>query len=264
VEGNRAAGVVLANGETIRAVQVVGAVDPMTLLTKLVDPDRLPRDVQDELRGMQVVRCNISAFKGDAALSQRPAFPRYPDRSDAELSSILLAPDADYVSRAARAAVQGEIVDEKPMLICNTSFWDRSLVPPGSDGDTMYFYPTTVPYQLSGGRQWRNEKEKYFEHCLDIMDDYAPGLKSSVIGTNTLSPQDIEDFAYRGNLWHVDMTMAQLGPWRPTPSLSGYRTPFEGLWHTASGAHPAAFVTGWSGRTTARTILKQSRSRRAQ
>ncbi|GAA5168600.1 hypothetical protein GCM10023321_62930 [Pseudonocardia eucalypti] len=52
------------------------------------------------------------------------------------------------------------------------------------------------------------------------------------------------------------MSLSQLGPWRPVPSLAGYRTPIERLWHTASGAHPVGGLTGWSGRTTARTVAR--------
>jgi phage gp29-like protein len=32
-------------------------------------------------------------------------------------------------------------------------------------------------------------------------------------------------------------------------------TPIEGLWHTSAGANPFGALCGWSGRTTARTIL---------
>jgi beta-carotene ketolase (CrtO type) len=63
---------------------------------------------------------------------------------------------------------------------------------------------------------------------------------------------------YKGNLFHVDMTLSQFGPWRPTPSLAGYRTPVPGLWHTGAGAHPLGTLNGWSGRTTARELLRAS------
>jgi phytoene dehydrogenase-like protein len=52
----------------------------------------------------------------------------------------------------------------------------------------------------------------------------------------------------------VDMSMNQMGPYRPTPSLAGYRTPISGLWHTGGGAHPIGGVHGWAGRTTARWV----------
>jgi beta-carotene ketolase (CrtO type) len=47
----------------------------------------------------------------------------------------------------------------------------------------------------------------------------------------------------------------QMGPWRPTPSLAGYRTPIKGLYHSGAGAHPMGTVNGWSGRTVARMLI---------
>ena len=82
-----------------------------------------------------------------------------------------------------------------------------------------------------------------------------------MIGAHAQSPDDLASHVHKGNIYHADNTMAQFGPWRPTPSLSGYRTPVDGLWHTGAGAHPIGTVNGWSGRTTARTILKEGNPR---
>ena len=87
-----------------------------------------------------------------------------------------------------------------------------------------------------------------------MVERYAPGTRDLIIGTNIRCPEDFP--SHNGNIYHVDMLLSQIGPWRPTPSLSGYRTPIEGLWHTAAGAHPVGGLSGWSGRTTARTILQ--------
>jgi hypothetical protein len=43
---------------------------------------------------------------------------------------------------------------------------------------------------------------------------------------------------------------------RPTPSLSGYRTPIERLYLTGAGTHPGGGITGLSGRSTARQVMK--------
>jgi beta-carotene ketolase (CrtO type) len=133
---------------------------------------------------------------------------------------------------------------------------DRSLVPPGSNGETLYIYTTTSPYELAGGGDWNTEGEKYVERCLDVIDEYSPGLKRSVIGTYSKSPAQLAASVYRGNALHADMTLAQMGPWRPMPALSGYRTPVDRLWHTGAGAHPVPGVGGWPGRTTAREVLR--------
>jgi beta-carotene ketolase (CrtO type) len=256
----RATGVVLENGERLSATNVVCAIDPWTIFQRLLPRDAVPEKVQSELRGMSVLRNNISGFKGDVALASRPRLPRH-GRDDQLLAScMLIAPDLAYVRRATNASLRGELTDELPLWVITPSILDRSLVPPASRGESLYIYLPAVPYDLATGG-WDAEKDKCLERCLEIFDGYAPGTRASVVGAHATSPQDLAGFSpvHKGNLFHVDMTLSQFGPWRPTPSLSGYRTPVDGLWHTGAGAHPLGTLNGWSGRTTARTMLRTGR-----
>jgi beta-carotene ketolase (CrtO type) len=71
-----ATGVALDDGERLSASHVVAAVDPVTLLTQLLDPSVVPDDVLRQADVMQTVRYNVTIFKADAALSCRPRLPR--------------------------------------------------------------------------------------------------------------------------------------------------------------------------------------------
>lgn len=255
VRDGRAEGVLLESGENLRAAHVVGALDPTTLLTKLLDPALLPTEVQAELRGLRVGDHNLACFKADVALRARPRFPRHGNGNEAVVAQAMISSMTDILA-ATRRAMQGELPDDPlPVSLWMPSLFDRALVPPGSAGESLYIYPIATPRVLSGGRDWQVEKHKYLDRCLDVLEQYAPGTKDLVIGTYIRSPEDFP--SYRGHIYHVDMYPWQFGPWRPTPSLSGYRTPIEGLWHTAAGAHPLGGLCGWSGRTTARTLLKE-------
>lgn len=255
VVGNgRAEAVVLESGETLHADHIVGALDPVTLLTRLLDPAHLPAKVRAELTGMQVGAHNLGAFKVDIALRGRPRFPRHGGGDQAVVAQAMLT-DIGEVKAATRQAMAGELPDEPPVTLWTPTVFDRELLPAGSTGDSLYLYPIATPLKLSNGRDWQTEKQGYLDRCLDVVEKYAPGTKDLIIGTNIRSPEDFP--SHNGNIYHVDMLLSQLGPWRPTPSLSGYRTPIEGLWHTAAGAHPVGGLSGWSGRTTARTILRQ-------
>jgi beta-carotene ketolase (CrtO type) len=243
------------------AEEVVAAVDPTTVVSRLLPADAMPAEVHDEMRGMSVLRNNISGFKGDVALRSRPGLPRHGRDEQLLGSCMLIAPDLAYVRRATNASLRGELTDEIPLWVIMPTVYDRTLVPPGSSGDSLYVYLPAVPYELRDGGEWTTEKDKYLERCIDIFDDYAPGTRTAMIGAHATSPQDLAGFSnvYKGNLFHVDMTLSQFGPWRPTPSLSGYRTPVAGLWHTGAGAHPLGTLNGWSGRTTAREVLRRRR-----
>lgn len=256
----RARGVTLRDGRTFTAEHVIGAVDPTTLLTKLLDRSAVPDRALDEVRGVQNLHSNIYTFKVDAALDRRLTFPKHSHgRPDEAMSAITVCPDMEYLKRSANAAAQGEFSGDIPIQHITSSVYDRTLVPDGSSGDTLYFYAFNTPYQLSHGRSWDDEKWNYANLMLDNFSQYAPEVRDAVIDIHATSPADFEsEFnVSRGNYEHVDCSLAQMGPLRPTPSLAGWTTPVENLWHSGAGAFPMAFLSGWPGRGTAREILRR-------
>jgi phytoene dehydrogenase-like protein len=48
-----------------------------------------------------------------------------------------------------------------------------------------------------------------------VVERYAPGTRDLIIGTNIRCPEDFP--SHNGNIYHVDMLLSQMGPWRPTP-----------------------------------------------
>ena len=55
---------------------------------------------------------------------------------------------------------------------------------------------------------------------------------------------------------HVEMGLASMFAFRPTPALSGYRVPgLPGLYLAGASTHPGGGVSGNSGRTAARMVL---------
>jgi beta-carotene ketolase (CrtO type) len=86
-------------------------------------------------------------------------------------------------------------------------------------------------------------------------------VRDAIIDIDITSPPEFESRYHvaRGNYEHVDCSLAQMGPMRPTPSLAGWRTPVGGLWHTGAGAFPMAFLSGWPGRGSAMEVLRSGR-----
>jgi phytoene dehydrogenase-like protein len=59
---------------------------------------------------------------------------------------------------------------------------------------------------------------------------------------------------------HVEMGLASMFAFRPTPALSGYRVPgLTGLYLAGASTHPGGGVSGNSGRTAARVLLADRR-----
>jgi phytoene dehydrogenase-like protein len=59
---------------------------------------------------------------------------------------------------------------------------------------------------------------------------------------------------------HVEMGLASMFGFRPTPALSGHRVPgLPGLYLAGASTHPGGGVSGFSGRTAARVLLADRR-----
>jgi beta-carotene ketolase (CrtO type) len=262
VSGGRATGVRLVGGEEVPGAEVMAAVDPTSLFTRLVGQPDVPPLVRDEVRRMQVLSSGVSHFKADLAVSRRPAFPKH-DTSDEQLAGMSFTPSLDYVRRLMAGLGRGELPEEIPFYIAVPSVLDRTLVPPGSDGESIAVWVGAVPYNLGRGEDWGRVKHDYLDRVVDLLEDYSPGLRDSILDRHVASPRDFnEPWAYMGSSRAVDLIPSQSGPWRPSPSIAGYRTPIDGLWHTGHGAHPMSGTNGWPGRTAARTLLKHNRNRR--
>lgn len=263
VSNGRANGVALRSGEEIAAAQVVGAVDPTSLFTKLLEPSAVSTSIREEIDRMLVLSSNCSHFKVDLALSRRPTFPNH-QVTDGMLAGLTFVPSVDYVERLMNAIKRGELAEELPFYIGLPSVLDRTLVPEGSEGESAWVYIGAVPLKLSDGTDWQEIKQGYYERFVDLAEGYSPGFRDSILGAKISSPDDFNtDWAYKGSSRAADLIPSQMGPWRPTPSLAGYDTPgIEGLWRSGHGTHPMSGTSGWPGRLTARSMLGRERRRR--
>jgi beta-carotene ketolase (CrtO type) len=260
VAGGRTTGVALQSGEEIRANQVVAAIDPTLLFTTLIEPSALSCSLREEVDRMLVLSSGVSHFKADLAVSRRPRFPNHAVTPDM-LAGLSFTPSVDYVNRAMDAIKRGELAEEVPFYIAAPSVLDRSLVPEGSGGESIWVWVGAVPLTLADGQDWAQVKQRRLDHIIDLLETYSPGFRDSIVGAHASSPDDFNtSWVYKGSSRAVDLIPSQIGPWRPSPSLAGYDTPeIDGLWRSGHGTHPMSGTNAWPGRLTARTMLKKER-----
>lgn len=258
VSGGRATGVVLQSGEEIHAAEVVAAVDPTSLFTNLIDKSVLSTGLREEVDRMRVLSCNVSHFVCNLAVDRRPTFPRH-DITPGMLAGLSFAPSVDYVNRLMDSITHGELADEIPIYVGAPSVLDRSLVPDGSEGESIWVYVGAVPLKMADGTDWQTIKHGYLDRVIKELELYSPGFGNSLISAQIGSPDDFNlPWAFKGSSRSVDVIPSQMGPWRPSPSLGGYETPeVDRLWRTGHGTHPMSGTHGWPGRLTARAMLKQ-------
>ena len=254
VEGGSAKGIVTETGEDIRAGIVLSSADPKVTFTQLVSEGSLPRDFS---RRIEALDFSSATFKLNLALSELPDFKALPGKEPGpqHRGTIHISPSLDWIEKAYDDAVCG-YPSQKPVLECTIpSVLDDSLAPPGQH--VMNIFVQYAPYELTEGN-WDEIKDVFADRCIDLLTEFAPGFKASVIAKDPISPLDLErEFALTGgNIFHGAMTPHQLYFQRPLGGWARYRTPIKGLYLCGAGAHPGGGVIGACGRNAAREAIK--------
>jgi phytoene dehydrogenase-like protein len=257
VERDRAVGVILDDGETIRARYVASSVNPKLLYTRLLPADALPPAFLDRIRNW---RNGSGTFRMNVALSALPSFTALPGEGDHLTAGIIIGPSLGYMDRAWQDARAHGWSREPVVEVLIPSTLDGSLCPPGQHVASLFCQH--VAPQLPDGRSWDDHRDEVADLMIATVDRYAPGFGSSVIGRQILSPLDLEcQFGLLGgDIFHGALTLNQLFSARPMLGHADYRGPLKGLYHCGSGAHPGGGVTGAPGHNAARVILGDHRA----
>jgi phytoene dehydrogenase-like protein len=257
VERDRAVGVILDHGETIRAKYVVSSVNPKLLYTRLIPADALPPAFLERIGNW---RNGSGTFRMNVALNALPSFTALPGDGDHLSAGIILAPSLGYMDRAWLDARQHGWSREPVVEVLIPSTLDDTLCPRGQHVASLFCQH--VAPQLPDGQSWDDRRDEVADLMIATVDRYAPGFASSVIGRQVLSPLDLErQFGLLGgDIFHGALTLNQLFSARPMLGHADYRGPLKGLYHCGSGAHPGGGVTGAPGHNAARVILGDHRS----
>jgi phytoene dehydrogenase-like protein len=257
VERDRAVGVILDNGETVRAKYVASSVNPKLLYTRLISEDALPPDFLGRIKNW---RNGSGTFRMNVALNALPSFTALPGLGDHLTAGIILAPSLDYMDRAWLDARAQGWSREPVVEVLIPSTLDDTLSPKGQHVASLFCQH--VAPELSDGRSWDDHRDEVADLMIATVDKYAPGFAKSVIGRQALSPLDLErQFGLLGgDIFHGALSLNQLFSARPMLGHADYRGPLKGLYHCGSGAHPGGGVTGAPGHNAARVILGDHRA----
>ncbi len=254
VQDDRVRGVVLADGTEHLARIVASNADANITFHKLIDPSLLPRDFA---AAIDRISYDSASLKINVALSELPDFKALPgvQAGPQHRGTIHICPDQDYIEHAFDDAKYG-IPSKNPILECTIpSVVDPSVAPPGRHLMSMFIQ--YAPYKLKGAT-WDDLRESFADRCFDLLNEYAPNFKKSVLARQVLTPLDLERTfnLTGGNIFQGAMPLHQLFAFRPVPGFADYRTPIRGLYLCGAAAHPGGGVMGASGANAARSILK--------
>ena len=257
VRDGAAVGVALASGEEYYAPIVASNADARVTFLGLLEPRELPADF---VAAVERIRYDSASLKINVALGEVPSFLALPAPGPGphHRGTIHICPDQDYIERAFDDAKYGR-PSARPVLECTIpSVVDPTVAPPGRH--LMSMFVQYAPYALREG-SWDDQREAFADRCFDLLEEYAPGFKRSVLARQVLTPLDLERVfnLTGGNIFQGAMTPGQLFAFRPVPGYARYRTPIRGLFLCGAAAHPGGGVMGTPGLNAAREILGSSR-----
>ncbi len=258
VEAGRAVGVVLEDGEALRARSVVSNLNPKLLYGTLIDASVLERNFRER---MSHWRCGSGTFRMNVALSELPDFTVLPGGNLAEhhTAGIIMAPSLAYMDQAYLDAKAGGWSRRPIVEMLIPSTLDDSLAPPGRHVASL-FCQHVAPV-LPEGASWDAHREQVADVMIDLVTRHAPNFKAAVLGRQIMSPLDLERTfgLIGGDIFHGALSLDQLFSARPMLGHGDYRGPLKGLYMCGSGTHPGGGVTGAPGHNAAREIIADFR-----
>ncbi|MFN8473713.1 MAG: NAD(P)/FAD-dependent oxidoreductase [Anaerolineae bacterium] len=256
VEGGQAAGVVLENGETLRARVVLSNADPKRTFLTLTPSSALPADFRQRIE--RAYRIAGPVYKLNLALEELPRYSAAPPDIAPEVynrGTVDIAPSLDYLERAWDDCKHGQPSREPFIEIFTQSPTDPTMAPEGKH--ILSCFCQYAPYEPVG-RSWDDGlREEFADRVLAKLAEYAPNMANAVIARQMLSPVDLERrFALTGgHIFHGEITPDQSYDLRPLPGYADYTTPLAGLYLCGSGTHPGGGVTGIPGHNAAKVVL---------
>jgi phytoene dehydrogenase-like protein len=254
VKDGRVQGVALADGTEIPGVVVASGCDPSVTFLGLVDRAALPEDFLELVRQIDY---SSASLKINVALSELPNFRALPgvQAGPHHRGTIHIAPTMDYIEQA-YDDVKHNRPSRNPVIEATLpSAVDPTVAPKGLH--LMSMFTQYFPYHVQGSSP-EDAKEAYADLCFDVMSEYAPNFRRSVIARQVLAPKDIEERygLTGGNIFQGAMTLDQLFFLRPLLGYADYRTPIKGLYLCGAATHPGGGVMGACGYNAAREILR--------
>jgi len=255
-ERDRAVGVRLAGGETIRASRaVVASVTPPALL-KLAD-GKLPL--------VESTRAATWSF-GPGTLVIHLALSKLPQWKDVEARKsfyVHLGPNLDHLAAAYQQGMAGLLSDQPFCVVGQPTVYDTSRAPEGKH--VLWIMVRAVPAVIRGdvagkirGSEWTNDvKEAFADRVLALIEHHAPRLREQILGKKIISPTDLENLnpnLVGGDLNAGSQHLSQFYGQRPF--VGGSRTPINGLYLCGASTWPGGGCNPGSGVIVAKQLLE--------
>jgi len=258
IEDGQARGVELNDGQIILSKRIISNADPKRTYLGLVGRDHITPQTYDTIHALKT---ECATLKFHAIVDELPDFSRYlgPDPDPKQIVSVGICPSPTYYRKSVEDAIAGRMTDSPVIDVQIPTVYDHTVAPEGKHIVSMWvrFYPV---HPKEGS--WDSLRSQVGEGLIDLITEYAPNFRSSIIDWLLYTPIDIENRVYLtdGNFRHTDHYAQQLLADRlhlDGGSRGGHRTPIQNLYMCGAGTHPGGDVSGAPGHNAAHLILAE-------
>ncbi len=224
VENGQASGIMLENGQIIRAKTVVSNVDARQTNELLIGREHLPASYYDE---QQKLKPSTSIFACYIATD-------LPIDHKAHSHESFFYETYDHEA-AFELTQEGRPNWFSVTLPCLS---DPSLAPADHN---ILLLTTLCPFDIGTG--WRQQKKGFEQRLLEKAERYFPGLNEHLLLIESGSPRTLERYTlnHQGAAYGFAPTPEQIGPGRPD-----VRGALPGLYHAGHWTRPGGGVAGVS------------------
>jgi phytoene dehydrogenase-like protein len=168
---------------------------------------------------------------------------------------VHLAPSLDQMARTYQEAEAGLLPSEPILVVGQPTVFDPSRAPAGKHvlWVQVRMAPGTILGDAAGeiaATSWPEAAEPFAERALTLLDGYAPGIRSKILGRHVVTPADLE--RDNPNLVGGDQVcgshhIAQNFLFRPARGHTDGSTPIKNLHLTGAAVWPGAGTGAGSG-----------------
>jgi phytoene dehydrogenase-like protein len=254
LEGRKVLGVELDNGEEIRAGIVICNADPEVTFGKLIGRDKLSARLKRKVDSVIYSTSCISLFFATDMDLRREA--------GLDSGNFWFYDHADLEKIYSDGLTDAMLQNETPpgMFLTATTLKDPSKMHSGHHTCESFAFVGYEAFEKwahtsYGARpaDYEAMKEDLAWRMVRGLEKYVPGLSKHIVFFNLSTPLTNEHYlnATRGNLYGIEKSPAQVGPWAFQP-----RTEFDGLFMCGAStlSHGVAGVTA-SGIDAAKAVL---------
>jgi phytoene desaturase len=226
VEGGRATGVELADGERLQADIVVCNSDTAWTYRNLVAPEHRRHWTDKRIDNG---RFSMSLFVWYFGTNRQ--------YTDVPHHTMVLGPR--YEGLLTDIFKHHTLSDDFSLYLHRPSATDPSVAPAGCDA---FYVLSPVPH-LDSGTDWAAQAEPYRQAVMKRLEEtLLPGLRDHVISSHVMTPQDFQDrlLSYKGAAFGLEPLLLQSAWFRPHNRSEDV----ENLFMVGASTHPGAGVPG--------------------